>query len=136
MDADAYLDGTVVTVPATTYAVARVDTPPTDVDAFATVHDDTETTMVIAEPQLDALDKIAAVERGWRRLTFDATLPFDLVGFLARVTTALAKADVAVFAVSAYSTDHVLVKAADLATATERLSDLGCVVERAAEPDR
>lgn len=136
MDADAYLEGTVVTVPATTYAVARVAALPPDVDAFATVHDDAEPTVVIAESRLDALDEIAAVERGWRRLSFDATLPFNLVGFLARVTTALAEADVAVFAISAYATDHVLVKATDLATATERLSELGCVVERAAEPER
>jgi hypothetical protein len=136
MDADAYLDGTVVAVPATTYAVARVPAPPTDVEAFATVHDDAETTVVIAESRLDALDGVEAVERGWRRLTFDATLPFDLVGFLARVTTTLAEADVSVFAVSAYATDHVLVKEADLATATERLSELGCVVERAAEPEQ
>lgn len=133
MDARDYLEGTVVTVPQTTYAVARVRAPPAGVDAFATVRDEAETTAVIAESRLDALDGVEAVERGWKRLSFDATLPFDLVGFLARVTTALADADVSVFAVSAYSTDHVLVKRADLETATQRLSDLGCVVERAAE---
>jgi hypothetical protein len=134
MDARDYLDGTVVTVPATTYAVARVPDRPSGVDTFATVRDDDETTVVVAESRLEALEEIEAVERGWRRLSFEATLPFDLVGFLARVATALAEAEVSVFAVSAYSTDHVLVAEADLAAATRRLEELGCVVSRAAEP--
>ncbi len=56
-------------------------------------------------------------------------LPFELVGFLARIASVLADADVSIFAISAYSTDHVLVSADDLDTAVERLEDLGCSVE-------
>ena len=68
------------------------------------------------------------VEPGWKVLTFEAVLPFDLVGFLASVATALADADVSIFALSAFSTDHVLVKAADVDRALVTLDDLGCDV--------
>jgi len=36
---------------------------------------------------------------------------------------------IAIFAISAYSTDHILVKEKDLAMAEEKLKKLGCVVE-------
>lgn len=109
-----------------TYAVCRTsDGHP---DAFATVRDEDGTTVVVTEATLDDIDA-EAVERGWRRLTFRMDLPFELVGFLAVVSTALAEADVSVFALSAYSTDHVLVKTADIDAARTQLEQLGCTVE-------
>ena len=126
MDPSEFLEGTTVRVPATRYAVAQVDAVP-DVDTFAVLRDERETTLVVDERRLDEFERRAA-ERGWRRLTFEATLPFDLVGFLAVVATELADAGVSVFALSAYSTDHVLVKEADLEAAAGRLRGLGCVV--------
>ena len=42
--------------------------------------------------------------------------------------TALAEADVSVFALSAYSTDHVLVRRTDLDVAVQQLETLGCAV--------
>ena len=41
----------------------------------------------------------------------------------------LADEKIAIFAVSAYSTDHILVKEKDLARAEEKLKGLGCVVK-------
>jgi hypothetical protein len=46
------------------------------------------------------------------------------------VATALADEGVSIFALSAYSTDHVLVKEADADRAVETLSDLGCGIRR------
>jgi hypothetical protein len=128
MDPEEFLDGGTVTVPATTYAVCRTEQG--DPDAFATVRDETETT-VVAEQDSPVAATAQDVERGWRRRTFDLTLPFELVGFLGVVATALADADVSVFVLSAYSTDHVLVKQSDLDAAVQRLEALGCTVERA-----
>ena len=125
-DVDAYLRDTTVRVSATRYAVCEVDEPVPD--AFVTVRAPGETTAVVAEERLDGLEPLA-VERGWRCLTFEVVLPFELVGFLARVATELAAADVSVFVVSAYSTDHVLVRETDLPAATRCLRALGCVVE-------
>lgn len=55
-------------------------------------------------------------------------LPFDLVGFLAAVATALAEADVSVFVLSSYSTDHVLVKEDDIDASISKLETFGCNV--------
>ncbi|WP_136687921.1 ACT domain-containing protein [Halorhabdus amylolytica] len=125
MEPSAFLDGATVTISDRTYAVCR--TEETYATAFATVRDGTETTTIIAE---DALDSVAyeSIERGWKRLTFDVELPFELVGFLATVATALADAEVSVFVLSSYSTDHLLVQTDDIATAASTLVDLGCDV--------
>lgn len=127
MDVDEFLRDTTVRVAGERYAVAQVGDPVQD--AFATVQAPDETTVVVEETRLDAFEPLA-VERGWRVLTFEVVLPFELVGFLARVATELAEAGVSIFALSAYSTDHVLVQEADLGAATDRLAALGCVVSR------
>ena len=127
MDPRDVLADCTVEVAAARYAVITADH---DVaDTFATIDDGRETTHVISETRLDEVDPVT-VERGWRLLTFDAVLPFDLVGFLAVVASALAERDVSVFALSAYSTDHVLVKQEDLETALDALAELGCAVRR------
>ena len=56
-------------------------------------------------------------------------LLFGLVGFLAKVSKVLADEKIPIFVISAYSTDHILVKETDLAMAEEKLKELGCVVE-------
>jgi hypothetical protein len=130
MDPSEFLVDTTVRVPAARYAVARVDPDEVpDVDAFAVLRDERETTVVVDEARLDEFDPLA-VEGGWRRLTFDVVLPFDLVGFLAVVAGELAEVGVSIFALSAYSTDHLLVREADLPAAAERLEALGCDVRR------
>jgi hypothetical protein len=56
-------------------------------------------------------------------------LLFGLVGFLAKVSKVLADEKIPIFVISAYSTDHILVKEKDLAMAEEKLKELGCIVE-------
>jgi hypothetical protein len=56
-------------------------------------------------------------------------LPFGLIGFLARVSAALAKAGISICALSAYSTDHILVKAENLEKALVCMDQLGFMVE-------
>lgn len=125
MEPSEFLEGGAVRVPGETYAVCRTDED--HPDAFATVRDATETTVVVAEDDLDTVEA-DSVEHGWKRLTFEVDLPFELVGFLAAVASALARVDVSVFVLSSYSTDHVFVKEADLGTAVAQLETLGCSV--------
>lgn len=120
---DPVLSGCTVTVHPETFDVVEARRP--DPDALASLQIGAETT-IIAETDTYDRDAAIAVESGWRLLSFDVVLPFDLVGFLARVSTALADADVSIFALSAFSTDHVLVKDHDLDAATECLAGLGC----------
>jgi hypothetical protein len=127
MDPHTVLAESVVEVAPDRYAVVTTDQQVEG--AFATVDDGRELTHVVQEDRLADVET-RRVEPGWVRLTFDADLPFELVGFLAVVATALADAGVSIFALSAYSTDHVLVKEADADRAVETLSELGCGVRR------
>ena len=126
MDPSEFLDGGAVGVSEETYAVCRTDGD--HPSAFATVREADETTVVVDQSEVDAVDA-AAVEPGWKRLTFETELPFELVGFLAAVATALAEVDVSVFVVSSYATDHVFVREDDLPAAVRRLEELGCEVD-------
>ena len=54
---------------------------------------------------------------------FAMSLPWNVVGFLARVTEILATAGIAVGALSAFSRDHLLIKQEDLGTALRVLGE-------------
>jgi hypothetical protein len=97
-------------------------------NAFANVIDKNETTVIIEQSKFNDED-IIEIEKDWKILTFDMILPFGLVGFLAKVSKVLADEKIPIFAVSAYSTDHILVKEKDLAGAEEKLKELGCIFE-------
>ncbi|ELZ65238.1 hypothetical protein C457_17102 [Haloferax prahovense DSM 18310] len=132
MDPSDFFEGGTVIVSAATYAVVKAERG--DPDAFATIRDENETTVVVEEERVDEASAVE-VERGWKRLTFEMVLPFELVGFLAQVAGALAEEDISIFALSAYSTDHVLVREDDVAAAAAKLESLGCTVERAGTTD-
>lgn len=66
---------------------------------------------------------------GWRLLTVRGPLEFDLTGIMAALAGELAAAGVSLFAVSTYDTDHVLVKATDLARAVKALREAGHELE-------
>jgi len=127
MDPTDMLQGGAVSIPEQTYAVCRTEGGSSA--AFATIRDESETTVVVEQDAVDSVDA-TEVERGWKRLTFEMDLPFELVGFLAAVATALSRAEVPIFVLSSYSTDHVLVKSGDLDTAVAELERLGCDVTR------
>ena len=109
-----------------TFAIIKAKKPYPNV--FANIIDKNETTVIIEQSKYNDEDVIE-VEKDWKILTFDMVLPFGLVGFLAKVSKVLADENITIFAVSAYSTDHILVKEKDLARAEEKLKELGCVVE-------
>lgn len=100
--------------------------PPRPVSGFvARVDDGDEVTLVCPESAYDgelADSDPASLERGWRRITFPGPLPWELVGFLADVAGRLAGAQIPFTSVSGFTTDHVLVRAAqaDLALAVLR----------------
>jgi len=97
-------------------------------DAFANIIDKNETTVIINQSKVNDEDVIE-IEKDWKILTFDMVLPFGLVGFLAKVSKVIADEKISIFAISAYSTDHILVKENDLAKAKEKLENLGCIIE-------
>jgi hypothetical protein len=127
MEIDRYIQGAEAYVWEQRYAVVKArhgfD------DAFAVVVDKDETTVVIEEESVDSVDVIE-VETGWRIITFDMILPFGLVGFMARVSSSLAESKIGIFVISAFSTDHILVKENDLEKSVRVLEGLGIAVRR------
>jgi len=63
-------------------------------------------------------------ERGWRCLKVEGPLDFALTGVLAELLVPLAKAEISVFALATYDTDHLLVR-------EDRLEDALAALERA-----
>lgn len=110
-----------------TYAMVRAERPCRG--AVAVIRDRKETTCLVPEPVTGGRSLLAA-DTGWKVITFDMVLPFSLVGFLARIAAALAAAGVSICALSAYSTDHILVKFRDLEKALDTLEKLGFLVDR------
>ncbi|RLI83599.1 ACT domain-containing protein [Archaeoglobales archaeon] len=89
---------------------------------FALINDGREITVVAEEEKLpEGLE----AERGFRLITFETVLPFDMVGFIARISRVLAEKNVPILVFSSYSTDHILVRTEYLQKAVEALYELG-----------
>jgi len=73
----------------------------------------------------DAVPESAQAERGWRLLTVRGPLAFTLTGIVAALSSELAAAGVALFGMSTFDTDHLLVKEADVERAVGALRSGG-----------
>lgn len=76
-------------------------------------------------PEDDVPQGATPVERGWHALEVLGPLDFSMVGVLAGLTQPLADVGVAVFVLSTFDTDYVLVHASALETAVRSLRDAG-----------
>ncbi len=87
---------------------------------FMLLRDPFEVTLLLEEEDWRAMRhaaRDARVEGGFRLVTLDVELPWDVVGFLAHVTALLGAGGVAVGALSAFSRDHLLIKQDELGKA-------------------
>jgi len=109
-----------------TFAIIKAKKPFTN--AFANIIAKNETTVIIDQSKYDE-ENVIDIEKDWKILTFDMVIPFGVVGFLAKVSKVLADEKILIFAISAYSTDHILVKEKDLKRTEEKLKELGCTIE-------
>lgn len=96
--------------------------PIPDLEFTAMTSSHLEVTLVCPQARLvDAewADDALQVDTGWRRITFPGPLPWELVGWLADIAARLAGAQIPFTSMSGFTTDHVLVRAAqaDLAVA-------------------
>lgn len=108
------------------YAIVKAKTIPPE--CMAAIQDYQEFTVVLKESQVRG-DFIISLETGWKVISFEVVLPFELVGFLATIAQALAQEKVSIFALSAYSTDHLLVKEIQLEKTLHTLTRLGCKID-------
>ncbi len=93
---------------------------------IALIVDRDEVTLVAPADVLAGLDPPEAIEPGWRRITFAGPLPWEMVGFLADVASRLAGARIPFTSMSGFTTDHVLVRAAQ--------AEVALAVLRGSEP--
>jgi len=116
-------------VSAKEYFMALAKGPVAVGDGVFAVVSDGNGTSVIAEVGTE----VGAVESEGplRIISFDTKLPFDLIGFLAYMTRLLADQGVSLFAISAFSADHILMKEVYLETAVRVLRDHGVIVDAA-----
>ena len=96
--------------------------------AFANIVDHNEITVIIDQLKIDDQDVIE-IEKGWKILTFDVELPFELVGFVAQIAKEIADKNISILVISSFSTDHILVKENDLSITKRTLETFGCIVE-------
>ena len=91
---------------------------------FMLLRDPFEVTLLLEEDDWRAMRhaaRDARVEAGFRLVTLDVELGWNVVGFLSHVTAILAGEGVAVGALSAFSRDHLLIKQDDLGRALRAL---------------
>ena len=125
MNAEDYFNNGKVYVWKETFAVIK--SKKINRHAFANIVDKNEITVVIDESKV-VKNEVMSIEKGWKLLTFDMMLPFELVGFIANISRALADKKIPIFLVSAYSTDHILIKEKDLPKAKKCLQKLGFII--------
>jgi hypothetical protein len=93
---------------------------------FMLLRDTYEVTLLLEEEDWRVMRhavRDARVEGGWRLVTLDIELGWNVTGFLARVTEILASAGIPLGALTAFSRDHLLIKQDDLGTALRVLGE-------------
>jgi len=94
-----------------------------EADAWASIDDGQEITFIIEESKLKGINVIKK-EEDFRLITFDESPEFSLTGFTSTISNKLAEAKIPIFMVSAFSTDHILVKEQYLKNTTKQLEAL------------
>ena len=93
---------------------------------FMIFRDSREVTLLLDDEDFGTIRhavRDAKTDGNFRMLTFDVTLDFGVVGFLAEITRILAAAEISVVALSAFSRDHVLIKQENLSKALRVLGE-------------
>ena len=67
-------------------------------------------------------------EDGWRGFRIEGVLDFSLIGILSKISGILTDNGIAIFTISTYNTDYILVKAQDFDKAASVLEDAGYCV--------
>ncbi len=108
------------------FAIARTDSL-REVDFFAAINYK-GFTLVLREKEAEKMD-CQEVEGRFKLITFDAKMDFSTVGFIAKISKALAEEEIPVLVFSSYFTDHLLIREEHLEKAIEVFEKLGFEVE-------
>ncbi len=121
-------DYRLVSLPANAITLAAAILAEAGLPFSALICDKDETTLVLQDAVLPAFRarlRVANIsDQRYRLISFSAILEPDLVGFIARISQALAAAEIPVLAFAAFSRDHVFVPADALSKAVAVLQTL------------
>ena len=73
----------------------------------------------------DVPDNTIERSDGFKAFRIEGKLDFSLIGILSKISTALAKNNIGIFAISTYNTDYILVKSEEFNKAAEVLDEKG-----------
>ena len=73
----------------------------------------------------DVPSNIIERDDGWKGFRIQGVLEFSLIGILAKISGILADNDIAIFAISTYNTDYILIKKENYQKAINTLNDAG-----------
>jgi hypothetical protein len=115
-----------LSVDSSRYIIAKLkEVPKFSGEIFAVIRDNKEVTVIAKEGfELQSISE----EKFFKLITFDVTLPFDLTDFLSHVSALLASKNIPIFAISAYSTDHMFIREENVDSAVKVLEKDGMTV--------
>jgi len=70
-----------------------------------------------------------ASESGWKALRISGVLDFGMIGVISKISKILAEIEVAIFVVSTYNTDYILMKAESFDKGIKKLALNGYVIK-------
>jgi hypothetical protein len=100
---------------------ARVD----ELGFYSVTRTADELSIVCPENRIDGNCAEMVVEGGWVALKLEGPFPFSMTGVLASFLQPLAEAQIPIFAISTFDTDHVLIKEENLQRAVAALRAAG-----------
>ena len=107
------------------FVYAKVKEMPQNGQHFMISKDADEITVVAEEKNLENLEIIERNKEDYKLIALKVSLPFYAVGFLATVTSAIAKEGMNVLVISTYSKDYILVKEENIVKVEQILLKLG-----------
>ncbi len=75
-------------------------------------------------------ENVTERDDGWRAFRLQGILDFSMIGVLAKISGILADKGIALFAVSTYNTDYIMVKEEKFSKAVETLKSVGYEIIR------
>lgn len=107
------------------YIYTKVSEMPSKSNHFLVAQDKDEITVVTTEDKLRDLKLVERNKDTYKLIALNVSVPFYSVGFLATVSTAIAKENMNILIVSTYSKDYILIKEDKLEKARKVLLSLG-----------
>jgi hypothetical protein len=92
-------------------------------DAFVNIKDDKEITVIIDQSKIK--DKyFIKIDKNWKLITINIVFGFNVIGIMAKISSALSKKGISIMPIAAYSRDHILVKKENLDDAVKVLREI------------